>query len=597
MFSARTLWLALPLVGIGLFAAFTSSSASAASAQPLPTAHGAPVGQDPYLAPSGNGGYDVTDYTVALTYAPATHGIAAAHAQLSMRSLQPLRLFSLDARPGLRITRVRVDGKKARFVHHGRKLTVDRFPLIGSNQRFRVSIAYHGQPKPVQDPSGRDHYGWLRTPGGAVTFTEPTGTSTWIPSNDIFYDKATWHVSITTPSNRLGVSSGKFLGMHHHGGKVRTEWVQPVPIQPYTQVVAIDDFRYSKAPIAGVPAFTAVAKKSGTTVGVMRQRTAVALDWLRPKLGTYPFPSTGAIVVSGGQSAMETAGRPVYSPENFYTNQSTVVHEQVHQWFGNTVTARDANDMWLHEGFATYLENIEHAERTHASLDDEVHSQYVYDGWAAGFHGQFDRVSLSEPSLRYLLNTTPYFRGQAALHALRADLGDPMFWRVLRGLGQEPAGRNFDTPAIIAKAEAISQHDLTAWANTWVYSRGYQQLPLDPSHRAMLREIGPGILDAAGDYVWDPKGDPKAAIQRATRTYSPMNQLIVDRVRTARSGAKTLYFVDFQTRNGPLYPKPYPSCFVFDRNDNDILAGSFLGVKISTNFRQNTFTERACPTA
>ena len=150
---------------------------------------------------------------------------------------------------------------------------------------------------------------------------------------------------------------------------------------------------------------------------------------------------------------METAGRPTYSSGSWNTSQATVLHEQAHQWFGNTLTAASARDIWLHEGFATYLENVETAQRTGRQLGDIVHEQYVWDGWGKRWRGQFGRVSLREPTMRYLLNTTPYYRGQAALHALRTELGDDLFWRVLRGLGQQPSGRNYTTQQVIDLAE------------------------------------------------------------------------------------------------------------------------------------------------
>jgi aminopeptidase N len=554
-------------------------------------------GHDRYLAPSGNGGIDVRSYRVRLRYDHDSRGIAAARVRLRIAAQHDLSAFSLDARRGLRISTVRVAGRVVRHAHRGSELIISGIPRQREGSVFGVTVDYRGVPRPVRDPSGRDRYGWLRTPGGVVTFSEPAATSSWVPANDVFYDKATWRITLITPPGLLGVSSGNLVSLRRTGAAAITSWRMATPIQPYAQALAVDRFRYSTADIAGIPAFVAVARGVGTSVSTMQRRTAKAIRWLEARLGPYPFSSTGAIVVSGRESAMETAGRPTYSPDTYYVSMGTVLHEQAHQWFGNRLTAEQSADIWLHEGFATYLENVEHAERSGLPLGDVVHGQYVVDGWSRGYHGQFDRAALADPGARYLLNTTPYFRGQAAVHALRHTVGDQQFWRILRGLVRVSAGTTTHTGAVIDVAERISGADLSGWADAWVYSTGYQRLPEDPSHRQVLREIGPGIMNAASDHVWKPRGTAAAAMARALRRYSPMNQVTINSVTQARGSGRSRYFVDFQTRPGVLYPKAYRSCFTFRAGDDELLAGAYLGVRVSSRPAINRFTLAPCPAA
>lgn len=551
-------------------------------------------GTDPYLAPQGNGGYDVTKYDVDLSYDVKTHGIAQAKVVITAQSDQTLRQFTVDARSGLAIDQVSVNGRRATFTHRGDKLIIGRFGTVPGNSTFTVRVAYSGDPVPIKDRSGRGKYGWLPTRRGSVTYTEPTGTSTWLPSNDVFYDKARWQMKLTAPRGLLGVSTGTFDGRSDKGGRTTTRWTMDTPTQPYTQVVAFDRFDYSRKPIAGIPAFTAVARGSGVSVDQMHERTDRSLKWLVPKLGPYPFESTGAIVVSGADSAMETAGRPTYSAGSWNTSMATVVHEQAHQWFGNTLTAANAQDIWLHEGFATYLENVETAQRTGRPIGDIVHEQYVWDGWGAKWRGQFGRVSLHDPTTRYLLNTTPYYRGQAALHTLRRTLGDDAFWQVLRELATEPVGTTTSTADVIAEAESVSGRDLDPWANAWVYSVAAQQLPEAPTHQTVIQQVGPYILDAAGDYVWDPRGKVLGQIRKAERSWQPLDQLEITKVDAIKRGKQTRYLVDFQTKVGVVYPGAYQSCFVFDRRNSQILSGSLIGVHLSQTFQPNRFTPKPC---
>ncbi|MDZ7576637.1 MAG: M1 family aminopeptidase [Candidatus Nanopelagicales bacterium] len=554
-------------------------------------------GYDDYLTRSGNRGYDVRQYRVALVYDAKSHGISSATAVVAAKATSALRVFSLDAKDGLAVASVEVNGRAATFRQRAGKLIVSGFGTIAASDRFASRIRYSAKPRPLTDPSGRGKYGWLKTPGGSVTYSEPDGTSTWIPSNDVFYDKAKWRVAITTPKGLLGVSTGKPVRISRSGdGRVRSVWRMDVPIQPYAQVVTVDAFNYRRGRIAGIPSFTAVARSAPVSVRTMVKRTAAAIKWLTLRLGKYPFPSTGSIVVSGGDSAMETAGRPTYSPQSDYVSRSTIVHEQAHQWFGNTLTARSARDMWLHEGFATYLENVATAERSGRSLDDIVHEQYVVDGWAQRRHGQFQRVPLNDPTPKFLLETTPYFRGQAAVHALRSELGAATFWRVLRDLGSGSLGPSTTTNDTVARISALSGVSAEPWADEWVRSTGYQRLPVDPSRRQVLTEIGTELLRAAANWSAVRRGTVVAGLRKAITSHSPMNHLIIDSARKVKVGGKTHWLADFHTTPSPLYPGEYRSCLVFNPSGPGIFRAAWLAKQpISSNFRANTLTPAPCP--
>jgi aminopeptidase N len=557
---------------------------------------GASVGRDDYLRPSGNAGYDVESYNLKLHYEAKSHGIKSARVIVRARTLQRLTEFSLDAKSGLAIQKVRVNGHRARFRHSRGKLHISRFGDIGSGSRLTARVAYSGKPKPLRDKSGRGRFGWLPTRGGIVTYSEPDGTSTWVPSNDVFYDKAVWRMDVTVPRGLLAVSTGQLLKKARTShGHTRTVWRTSTPIQSYAQVLAIDEFSYRKGRIAGIPSFVAVSRYAGISVSEMTRRTRHAIKWLTARLGKYPYPQTGAIVVSGGNSAMETAGRPTYSDQRYYTSQATVVHEQAHQWFGNLITASFAKDMWLHEGFATYLENVESAARRNRSLDDVVHDQYVVDGWERGSHNQFQKVPLADPTPRYLLNTTVYFRGQAAVHALRLELGNREFWSALRKLVDTRPGRSTDTAKVVQQLEQFTGRDLSGWAKTWVYSTGYQELPKAPTHKQVIREIGKPLLDTASDWSWRRRGSAAKGMRRAVTGYAPMNQVIVDKTRSKGSGRGQRIYVDFSTKTSPLYPEKYASCLIFKPRSEATALGSYAGLKFSTDFSANTFTTRACP--
>ncbi len=140
----------------------------------------------------------------------------------------------------------------------------------------------------------------------------------------------------------------------------------------------------------------------------------------------------------------------------------------------------------------------------------------------------------------------------------------------------------------------MSGRDLSAWADSWVYSVAVQRLPEAPTHEAVLQQVGPFIMDAASDYVWDPRGGALKQMQKAHKKWQPLDQLQVSKVTTMKKGRQTRYFVDFHTKVGVVYPKPYNSCFVFDKRNSQILSGALLGVRTSANFKPNRSTPTTC---
>ena len=565
-------------------------AALSAAALVAPAAASQRSGTDPYLAPAGNRGYDVENYDLRIRYDDQDRAIGRGLVTVTATATADLEDFSLDARRTLRIRSVRVDGNRVRFRHRDDKLIVEASAEQG--EIFRTTVRYSGTPQPIRDSASEDFSNWLPTSFGVVTFNEPIGVSSWMPANDVFYDKSTWQVELITPKGLTGISTGELLDLSSKGGTTRSRWRMPEPIQPYTQLVAVDRFRVSDRPINGIPAVVAVAARTGTSVKQMRQRTASALRWLSARFGDFPFSTTGAVVVSGADGAMETAGRPVYSDAGYYHNSETVLHEMAHQWFGNLLTAHNASDMWLHEGFATYLELVEQAERKGWNLDDLVHASYVQEGWGFGDHRQFHQVTLADPTPAFVLNTTTYFRGQAALHALRAEVGEDAFWDAMAALVTGPLGETTSTEIVIRELEASTGRDLSSWAQQWVYSTGYQELPVAPTPQAVVSEIGVPLIEQASQWAQTPGKSLRRKLRSAATGHAPMDHLEIGAIRSR----KGLTYVNVGVRTSPLYPQDYPTCLTLDRNSRELRRAWYdPQISFSSDFAANTFTTSACP--
>jgi aminopeptidase N len=185
------------------------------------------------------------------------------------------------------------------------------------------------------------------------------------------------------------------------------------------------------------------------------------IAFLEETFAPYPFNSFGSIVDDDSIGyALETQTRPIYSR---VAGEGTVVHELAHQWFGNAVSPGLWRDIWLNEGWATYVEWLwaEHTggDPVHASFDAVM---------AIPADNAFWSVTVADPGPFGLFLPAIYERGAATLHALRAEVGDSAFFAAARrwlARHDDETGTTDDFQAIF---EEVSRRNLDAFFDVWV---------------------------------------------------------------------------------------------------------------------------------
>ena len=198
------------------------------------------------------------------------------------------------------------------------------------------------------------------------------------------------------------------------------------------------------------------------------EQTAEILAFFSDLLGPYPFDSAGAIVVDEPFElplmALETQPRPLYTAQLFSTlkehAEHIVAHELAHQWFGNLLTPASWRDVWLNEGFATYVSGLWYAHTDGPEVFD--------DFWENIWKPHYGPPGNPDPGDPFAL--TVYQRGAMALHALREEIGDDAFFRVLREYVARHAGGNVTTADFVAVAEEIAERDLDDLFDAWLYA-------------------------------------------------------------------------------------------------------------------------------
>ncbi len=431
---------------------------------------------DPLFPLLGNGGYDAQHYTLDLSVDVDANTISGT-VTMEAQAAQDLSAFNLDF-GGFDISKLTVNGVPAEYSRTNHELTIKPANTIANGTAFTTSVTYSGTPSPSSSLDG-----WVKYDKGIFVASEPAGAADWYPVNDHPLDKATYSFRITVPKPYVVASNGVLKQTIDNGDTSTYVWKMDKPMASYLATVDISRYVVQMGSGANGVTIRSYFPEDMTPDETQKfNRMGEMITYYSSIYGPYPFNTYGVVIADTKLGfALETQTLSLFGRISTSQRSSgippeeVVAHELSHQWFGDSVSLKSWQDIWLNEGFATYSQFLweEHLQGKQA-LDPIIRDIYQTvaksQGKAEGTTGKPTANSMFSTNLIYL-------RGTLTLHALRLKVGDEAFFRIMRTYADRYRYKNASTADFIAAAEEISGQQLGDFFDAWLYQTALPDIP------------------------------------------------------------------------------------------------------------------------
>ena len=364
------------------------------------------------------------------------------------------------------------------------------FPeTLRKGRTYEIDFHYSGTPLETgrfggiafrKDPAGRH---WINTA------CEGEGSSIWWPSKDQWRDEVEgMDLSVEVPNPLVDVSNGRFMGKTDLGdGYTRWDWRIHYPINSYNVSLNIGTYEHFGEKKGDLTLDYYVLPENIAKAKVQFAQTKPMIEAFEHYFGEYPFPKDGFKLIEVPYSGMEHQSAVTYGNRfaNGYLERDwtgvgistkfdfIIIHESAHEWFGNAVSAADVSDMWIQEGWTTYLECL-YVERLFGYADGLKYTN------AYKTKIQNRSPIITERGLHRTPPQDQYFKGALFLHTLRGVVNnDEVWWTLIRDFYQASKYKNIMTEDMVAFFNARLKRDLTPIFDQYLRRTAVPTLELD----------------------------------------------------------------------------------------------------------------------
>jgi aminopeptidase N len=396
--------------------------------------------------------WDLTYYHLQVT-PNAGDSTLSGSTQINYTVLTPHNILQVDLQEPLQIEKVEQDGQSLNFTRDGNAffVTLNKEQKKGSKES--VQVFYSGKPRLAKRPPWDGGVQWVPDGKGntiIATSCQGLGSSVWWPCKDHMYDEPdSMLISITVPANLKNISNGTLRNVTDNKDDTKTfNWFVGNPINNYGVNMNVANYEswdeVFKGEKGDLKVSYYVLPENLKKAKVQFKQVPMMLKAFEHWFGPYPFYEDGYKIVEVPYLGMEHQSSVTYGNgyKNGYLGRDLsgtgwglkwdfiIIHESGHEWFANNITYKDVADMWVHESFTNYSENLytEYYFGKEAGADYVIGTRKVIenDSPIIGTHGVNQEGSKDM-----------YYKGGNMLHTIRQVVNNDEKWRqILRGLNK-----------------------------------------------------------------------------------------------------------------------------------------------------------------
>lgn len=396
--------------------------------------------------------WDLKYYKLEVTVDPKTKSIHGKNT-IHYKVLEANKRLQIDLQPPMQLTKATQGGKSLKIDHDGNAHYIQLEAPQLKNSINSIDVHFKGHPKAAVRPPWDGGFIWGKDQGGTdfiATACQGVGASVWWPNKDHMYDEVdSMKICVNVPKHLMAVSNGRLINVSKYDTTATYTWSVSNPINNYGVNINIGDYVNFSEKYKG--------EKGSLDMNyyVLRPNLEKAKKQFleAPKmmkafeywLGPYPFYEDSYKLVEVPYLGMEHQSSVTYGNQfkNGYLGRDLsgtgwglkfdfiIVHESGHEWFANNITNKDIADMWIHEGFTAYAENL---------YLDYYYGKEAASAYVIGTRKriQNDRPLIGDYGVNNEGSSDMYYKGANMIHMLRQLTKDDEKWRqILRKMNTE----------------------------------------------------------------------------------------------------------------------------------------------------------------
>ncbi|WP_242204310.1 M1 family metallopeptidase [Aestuariivivens insulae] len=427
--------------------------------------------------------WDLTYYHLDIKVNPDQKHISGKNT-IQYKVLEPHTVMQIDLQPPLTLTKAIQNGKELQIKHEGNAHFIKLEGEQNTSATNTIDVYYEGQPREAVRAPWDGGISWKKDQNGnhfIASSCQGLGASVWWPCKDHMYDEVdSMLISVNVPSKLMNVSNGRLRKVEQIGDTKTYHWFVKNPINNYGVNINIGDYANFSEVYDGAGGNLLmdyyVLKDNLEKAKVHFKDATKMMEAFEYWFGQYPFYADSFKLVEVPYLGMEHQSSVTYGNDYQKGYKGTdlsgtgwglkfdfiIIHEAGHEWFANNITYKDIADMWIHESFTAYSENL---------FLDYYYGKQASADYVIGTRKNIlnDRPIIGIYNVNHEGSGDMYYKGANMLHTLRQLIEDDEKWRkILRGLNRTFYHQTVTTQQIEDYISKETGYDLTEFFNQYL---------------------------------------------------------------------------------------------------------------------------------